>query len=339
MLTPELMRSIRLTPRPRVQRLLARGLIGPMFHLPGRRVDIRVEGLDRIPQGRVFLAMNHTDRYQNFPFQYRLMKDRDMYAATWAKGKYYHRPLHKRFLLATGNIPTPSKGYVITVDAVEILGRPLTPPIYRLVRDAFDAGDYSAAAHDALLDRADEPDVLRRLFRTPRRMLGVPFDPGESTYLAELAAVFGELIEAFVQLNLEAFDLGLKVIVYPEGTRSKHLAAGKPGLAQMALRTGATIVAVGVSGTDRLYPGHSPVPRPGRCVYRVGEPLTPEGRLAPFQIDEPFRPFTRASHRFDDRFAAVTELVMSEIDELLDPEYRAAAGPPTGKRDEERFVY
>jgi 1-acyl-sn-glycerol-3-phosphate acyltransferase len=341
MLTLDMMRSIELAPRPLGQRLFARGFVGPSLRL--RHVDVEIEGMRKIPdRGRVFIAMNHTDRYQNFPFQYRLLVERDMYAATWAKGKYYHRPLHKNFLLATSNIPTPSKGYVITVDSTNVLGQPLDASLYRLIRDAVDAGDYGPAAHARLLDAArdagQQPD-LQRLFDQPRDMLGVPFDPAKSPYLEALADCFGQLIEAFVDLNIQAFDRGLKVVVYPEGTRSKHLAEGHPGLAQMALRTGATIVPVGCSGTDRLYPGHNPVPQTGKCVYRVGEPLTPDGELAELQIDESFRPFTRDSHRFDEQFEAVTRLVMSSIDGLLDPEYRAEAGPPTGKHDADRFVY
>jgi hypothetical protein len=343
MLTAELMRSIKMSPRPLSQQLVAKGIIGPAFKLPFRKVDVVVEGLDRIPAGgRVYIAMNHTDRYQNFPFQFEMMKRRGMYAATWAKGKYYHRPLHRNFLLATANIPTPSKGYVITVDSVNVLGRPLSHELYRIVRDAFDAGHHAVEDHDHLRELAAEAgvlDELQPLLSTARDVLGHPFDPARETYLATLAAAFGELIEAFVDLNLRAFDVGLKIIVYPEGTRSRHLSEGKPGLAQMAVRTGATIVPVGCSGTDVLYPGHNPFARAGQCVYRVGEPLTPEGRLKEYQIDEPYRPFTRDSHRFDDRFAAVTKLVMAEIDNLVDPEYRADAGPPTGKRDEDRFVY
>jgi hypothetical protein len=343
MLTVDLMKSVRLSPRPLSHRLVARWILGPNFRFPLRNVEIEIEGVERIPEGgRVYIAMNHTDRYQNFPFQYQLLKERDMYAVTWAKGKYYHRPIHKRFLLATGNIPTPSKGYIITADSVRVLGHPVRPPLYRLIRDAFDAGDYGERAQAELLEEArgvGEAEDLHALYERPRDMLGVDFDPAETTYLAALAHLFGELVEAFVDLNLRAFDLGLKIIVYPEGTRSKHLAPGHPGLAQMALRTEATVVPIGVSGTDLLYPGHNPFARPGRCVYRVGEPLTPDGELKRFQIHEPYRPFTRDSHRFDDRFEAMTELVMSKIDQLVDPEYRAEAGPPTGKHDEARFLY
>lgn len=343
MLDLDLMDSVHLSPRPPLQRIVASGILEPSFHLPGREVEIAFEGLERIPAaGRIYLAMNHTDRYQNFPFQVRLRRERRLYAVTWVKGKYYHRPLHKRFLLATGNIPTPSKGYVITADSVRALGRPLRPPLYRLIRDAIDAGAHGEAAQRELLARAEaigQGDDLRWLCARPRDMLGVPFDPLERTYLAALALVFGRLIERFVALNLRAFDLGLKIIVYPEGTRSRHLAPGHPGLAQMALRTRATIVPVGVSGTDRLYPGKSPIPRAGRCVFRVGEPLTPEGALKPFRIDEPYRPFTAESRRYDETFEAVTRLVMSRIDRLVDPEYRAAAGPPTGTRDAARFLY
>jgi hypothetical protein len=72
-------------------------------------------------------------------------------------------------------------------------------------------------------------------------------------------------------------------------------------------------------------------------TYRVGEPLTRDGALAPFQIAEPFVPFTRSADRFADTFSRVTALFMDRINDLVDPEYRFADGPsgPTGAH---RFV-
>ena len=79
-------------------------------------------------------------------------------------------------------------------------------------------------------------------------------------------------------------DEGHVLVVFPEGTRSTTggLQEAKDGLALLALRSGAPILPVGVSGTDRFWPRHS-FPRPGgRVGLRVGEPfrlsdIVPEG--------------------------------------------------------------
>ena len=59
---------IKLNGNPLIQRGVARLLLGPNFNLPPR-VQIDFEGVDRIPSGPVVFAMNHTDRYNYFPFQ------------------------------------------------------------------------------------------------------------------------------------------------------------------------------------------------------------------------------------------------------------------------------
>jgi 1-acyl-sn-glycerol-3-phosphate acyltransferase len=90
-------------------------------------------------------------------------------------------------------------------------------------------------------------------------------------------------VEAF-RLAQRILDEGHVLVVFPEGTRSTTggLQEAKDGLALLALRSGAPILPVGVSGTDRFWPRHS-VPRPGgRVGLRVGEPfrlsdIVPEG--------------------------------------------------------------
>ena len=335
MLTLDVLEQIRLTDRPLVQMAVAQ-LLRLNYRFPPTRTDVRIENVDAIfAPGPIYLAMNHTDRYNYFRFQERLWRQRDQFTATWVKGKYYNNPVLANFMVHTDNIPTPSKGYVITADAVALLGRPPSSELYRLVRHALDAGESTddlwraAAAELSARDRYD----LDRLTKTPRDMLGLEFDHRRGpAYVESLTTLFGEMMESFVALNEQAFDLGLKVLVFPEGTRSRRLGKGRPGLAQMAVRTGATIVPIGCSGADRAYPGDSPISRGGEIVYRVGEPLTPSDELADFQVDEEFRPFTREADRYADSFAAMTRLVMDRIDALLDPEYRrdASAEPIVG---------
>ena len=83
--------------------------------------------------------------------------------------------------------------------------------------------------------------------------------------------------------DLEAFraakrvlDEGHVLCVFPEGTRSPDgaLQEAKDGAAILALRSGAPILPVGISGTHRFWP-RGGAPRIGKTVrMRVGEPFT-----------------------------------------------------------------
>jgi 1-acyl-sn-glycerol-3-phosphate acyltransferase len=337
MLTLDVLDRIQLSPRPKGQ--MAVGWILRASHRnPINPTKVTVERLDRVPStGRVYLAMNHTDRYNYFPFQVQLWKQREEFTATWVKGKYYNNPWIQRFMTSTSNIPAPSKGYIITADAIGVLGKPPSDDLYRVVRDALDGEQ----TFDEAMERATEAGVaddLRTLNDTPRDMLGYRYRPSNENYLQAVGEVFFAMMDRFVALNHHAFDIGLKVLVFPEGTRSQRLGVGRPGLAQMAVRTGATIVPIGCNNSDLVYPGDSPVPQGGHIVYRVGEPLTPDGELAPYQNSEPFRPFTREADPFRDTFEAVTDLVMSRIEPLLDERHLPEDEVDTVVSGAKRFV-
>ena len=49
---------------------------------------------------------------------------------------------------------------------------------------------------------------------------------------------------------------GRALLIFPEGTRSRDgsLQKARDGLAMLALRTGATIVPIGVADTDKVWP-------------------------------------------------------------------------------------
>ncbi|WP_237223865.1 lysophospholipid acyltransferase family protein [Rothia nasisuis] len=83
--------------------------------------------------------------------------------------------------------------------------------------------------------------------------------------------------------SIKALDVALKHLnagqvfgIYPEGTRSRdgHLYKGKIGVAWLAHMTGATVVPVGLIGTDRLQKPGSNMVYPHRFTVRVGEPMT-----------------------------------------------------------------
>lgn len=341
MLTLNMMRGIRLTPVPWGQIFTATTFLTPLYNMPGRRVKISVEGYENIPKsGRVILALNHTDRFNYWPLQYYMWRQRErMFTATWVKGKYFNSPVTARFMLSTNNIPTPSRGYLITTDVVNVVGEPPDEAVYRILRDGLDATTRELAQVRSRAAEAGVLSTIEAILTTPRDMLGHTFRPGKETYFQAMDQLFAQMMGAFISLNEQAFELGHKIIVFPEGTRSLRLAPGRPGLAQMALKMKATVVPIGCNGSDEVYPGNSPVPLPGHVSYRIGEPLTPEGALREFQLDQDFVPFTKSAERaHGEVFQAMTELLMERIAELVDERYLPSAGETTEVTGANRFL-
>lgn len=325
------MDRIHLSARPRAQRLVALGVLAPNYGLAG--VDIQFEGFERVPDEPVIFAMNHTDRYNYWPFQYHLWRTHGRFTATWVKGKYYENPFVGLFMEMTNNLPTVSRGYVITKDFLAALGRRPDADEYATLRARVDA----AARGEALPEGGAA--VPRALLTVPRDILGRPFDPTRERWEDAIVAVWARMMRRFVALHEEAFALGLDLLVFPQGTRSVRLSKGHIGVAEVALRYGKTVVPVGCNGSDHVYPGSSPFARPGRIVYRFGEPLGPED-AAPFVPDAPFTPFDpqdEATHR--ERFQGFVDLIMERIDGLLDEPYRFSGDQESGGvRGSHRFV-
>ena len=72
---------------------------------------------------------------------------------------------------------------------------------------------------------------------------------------------------------------GQLVGIYPEGTRSRDglLHRGHSGVAHLAMISGAPIIPVGLTGTERVQPIGAAVPRPfsGPITIEFGEPIHP----------------------------------------------------------------
>jgi 1-acyl-sn-glycerol-3-phosphate acyltransferase len=306
---------LKLVRRPLSQRTFGQ-LLGLNYHwLPG--VEIVWEDQERIPDTPVLFAMNHTDRYNYFPFQYELWQRFDRFTATWVKGKYYERALMAWFMENQLQLPTVSRGYLITRDFVSVLRRTPTDREYMLLRTAVDA---RALGGEGRLPTP--PDVPEKLLRKHRNPFGVAYDPERADYADYICALFRAMMARFVKLNARAVEVGLDLLVFPQGTRSKRLLPGHVGIAQMALHLQIPIVPIGCNGSDRVYPGAVPIGRRGRIVYRFGEPI-PYSELAPFHVETDFAPFTAAAERdHAECFEGVAALVTDRIDALLDAEYR-----------------
>lgn len=313
------LQRIHLAAKPPGQRLFAR-VLAVDYRFP-RPTEIVVEGLDRIPQDRsVFLAMNHTDRYNYWPFQYHMHTQGLRYTATWVKGKYYQHPLMAWFMDKTGNIPLPSRGYVVA-------------SAFQLQAGRKPGGDEYGALR-ALMDGKPVADL------PPAVAAWMESQGGADQWAADQRTLFAAMMTEVMRINRQAMDIGLHVLVFPEGTRRQRLGPGHTGLIQAAWHLGATIVPVGCNGSDRVYPANSPSARGGRIVYRVGQPLEPDGpQLGPHRVTEPYTPFTLdATQRHGQAFQAGTDVVMAHIEPLLDERYRPAEGEDKAAAGADRFL-
>jgi len=320
-------RRIQLSTRPIWQRVIAHALIVDYW-----RTKIDVIGLDTIPDEPVIFAMNHTDRYNYWPFQLRLYKGANRFTATWVKGKYYESRGVGYFMEKTNNLPTVSRGYLITRDFVSTLGRRPSDDEYRAIR----AWVNGVAEGEAVETPAELPE---QLLTQRRDMLGRPFSPDSETYPEAVNALFREMMGLFLDLHEKAFGLGLDLLIFPQGTRSKRLSQGRIGMAEVALYYKKTVVPVGCSGCDQVYPGGRPFAKPGHITYRIGEPIRYED-MADFHIAEPFTPFTAATEaKHRDKFQGFVDVVMDRINGLVDPEYRFSTDlDSTGVKGADRFM-
>lgn len=113
---------------------------------------------------------------------------------------------------------------------------------------------------------------------------------------------------------------GQIIVIFPEGHRSGTgvLLRAHPGAAYIALRTGAPIVPVAITGTQRLFKSFRLGPWAPRVAIRYGRP---------FHLTDP----GASSRRGRDSLAQATDQIMREIAALLPAEQRgpyADLGPP-----------
>ena len=139
-----------LRPTPWGQVLFAR-VLRLDYRFP-RRTEIVLEGVEHLdPRRRYILAMNHTDRYNYWPLQLALYQRKLGFTTTWVKGKYYESDVSGWFMDAMGQLPMPSRGYVITTCFRDRTGRPPSREEYRALRDVADG------------KRTEVPPELQRL--------------------------------------------------------------------------------------------------------------------------------------------------------------------------------
>ncbi len=301
----EYMKRIRLVSKPMGQQIVAAFLLHTNYRIFAD-VDIRIENVERIPRDEnVIFAMNHTDRFNYWPFQYKMWYIKCFpYTTVWVKGKYYGNALLAKGLDLCNLIPVPSMGYLIEEFYKKKFKRRLDRDVYRDVKDVVD-GVYNGVESYPQAAR----DTLREM--------------GEN-FVDFVRDYYDMVMERVAELSrIALYEKDLNLIIFPEGTRGTKLGEGKTGLAQLALHTGKKIVPVGCNNSDAVYTGSLPFAKSGWITYRVGEPLSLDNQLKECKIEEPFTLFSKESQqKYKKQFEEVTRVVMDHINQLLDEKYR-----------------
>jgi 1-acyl-sn-glycerol-3-phosphate acyltransferase len=159
-----------------------------------------------------------------------------------------------------------------------------------------------------------QPALGRPIQFMAKEQLFVPF-------FLPLLRRYGAILVRAGGSDVEAYRAGLTVLrgggvlgVFPEGTRSPdgRLGEAHPGAALLALRSGAAVLPVGVSGGQRFLGRHARLPSFGaRLIIRVGEPFT-------------VTPAADLERR--DATTAAADEIMRRIAALIDPEQRGRYG-------------
>ncbi len=298
--------KIRLVSRPLAQRLVASLLLTTNYRFFAN-VDVQVENMERIPRGEtVIFAMNHTDRYNYWPFQWKMWRSRLFpYTTVWVKGKYYRNTTMAKFLDWCNLIPVPSMGYLIEEFYRKKFKRKIDVNEYRIIKDLIDG---KRQLGEALKKLTPETAVLLK-----------------ENFMEFIRSYHEAVMNRVAEISRKALlEKNLNLIIFPEGTRSLKLGEGKTGLAQLAIHTEKTIVPVGCSNSDAVYTGTLPLARSGRITYRVGEPLSFGNQLKDFRIPDGFRLFSKESQKkYREQFEAVTKIVMDSINRIVDEKYRS----------------
>ena len=117
--------------------------------------------------------------------------------------------------------------------------------------------------------------------------------------------------QASLDLARGVLERGHAFGIYPEGTRSRdgRLYRGRTGVGWLALAADATVVPVGLIGTNQVQPIGARVPRIRRVTVRFGEPVRP----ADYRAMAPGRARREITDTVMDRIAALTGQVRTEV--------------------------
>jgi 1-acyl-sn-glycerol-3-phosphate acyltransferase len=136
-------------------------------------------------------------------------------------------------------------------------------------------------------------DFAFTLFISPRKVFfmakesifRVPILGPLVTHLGAFPVRRGSADRESMSLAEEVLRRGYALVLFPEGTRKEGLSVQTlhDGAMFVAARTGATVVPVGIGGSDKAMPLGAKFPRPAKIRIIVGTPISPpvsDGRVS-----------------------------------------------------------
>lgn len=136
-------------------------------------------------------------------------------------------------------------------------------------------------------------DFAFTLFMSPRKVFfmakdsifGVPLLGPLVRHLGAFPVRRGAADRESMTLAEAVLRRGNALVLFPEGTRKEGLSVEPlhDGAMFVAARTGATVVPVGIGGSERAMPLGARIPRPAKICIVIGAPISPprsDGRVA-----------------------------------------------------------
>jgi 1-acyl-sn-glycerol-3-phosphate acyltransferase len=271
-------------------------------------VEIAFENAEILRSGQQFIiATNHSHKLDFLPLRAPMLY-RGHTFMTWVKSRAYKDPAMGTFLRYTGNVPICSRGYLIASDYWDMFGERPTEEEYRILRDHIDRGTELPAS-----------ERFEALTKTPRRMLGLFFNPTAFSYRQAVRQLYYELMQIALRMTRRGVHRGDNVQIYPQGAVSSRMTPGHIGIIQAALTLGLPIVPVGISGCREVFIGNSPRTRAGKITVRFGEPYEVPRSEVPSDF-RAFHPDDEETHAevLKGHAAQVTQ----GINALLTPDYQ-----------------
>ena len=129
----------------------------------------------------------------------------------------------------------------------------------------------------------------------------------------------GRRSEAALLTGLKILAEGNCLGIYPEGTRSPdgRLYKGRTGIARLAIESGAPIIPVAMSNTDKIQPTGKIIPNLHRVGMIFGEPMYFDGDSTDLQY-----------------LRVVTDQIMKKIQEMSGQQYIDIYAPKKSKPDD-----
>jgi len=115
-----------------------------------------------------------------------------------------------------------------------------------------------------------------------------------------------------LRIAQKCLENGEVIIIFPEGTRSGtgRVAAGRSGVAVLAIKANVPVVPVGIVGTYNAFRKGTKIPRLGKVIVRYGKPISFNGVMNPSEI------LSRT------KLNEITVSIMNEIQNLLPEDMR-----------------